>query len=119
MKNCFYYPSQYDNRQNRENQVVLAFSDLLNQSHYAKIFSGLKCKLSQFPSNSSKAITISNSKLYALEGKVMLIPNESWTSQFYRPVNQKKEMVSLQLVPYYAWGNRGKGDMSVWLPIGK
>lgn len=66
-----------------------------------------------------KAVTIANSKLYALEGKVELVPNESWTGQLYRPINTKKETVKLQLVPYYAWGNRGKGDMSVWLPVSK
>jgi hypothetical protein len=66
-----------------------------------------------------KTITISDSKLCALEGKVELIANESWKGQLYRPINTKKETVTLQLVPYYAWGNRGKGDMSVWLPVSK
>jgi len=62
---------------------------------------------------------ISDSKIGALEGKVELIANESWKGQLYRPINTKKETVTLQLVPYYAWGNRGKGDMSVWLPVSK
>jgi DUF1680 family protein len=66
-----------------------------------------------------KPVTISNSKLFALEGKVMLMPNESWNGQLYRPVSRKKEMTTIRLVPYYAWGNRGKGDMSVWLPVSK
>lgn len=66
-----------------------------------------------------KTIDIANSKLIALESSVMLTPNESWWGQLYRPINTKKETVSLQLVPYYAWGNRGKGDMSVWLPLSK
>lgn len=66
-----------------------------------------------------KTITISKSKLCALEGKAELIPNESWKGQLYRPINTRKERVTLQLVPYYAWGNRGKSDMSVWLPVSK
>ena len=66
-----------------------------------------------------QTIHIADSKLCVLEGKVELTPNESWTGQLYRPINTKKETVSLQLVPYYAWGNRGKGDMSVWLPVSK
>lgn len=66
-----------------------------------------------------KMVTFSGSKLDALEGKVELIPNESWTGQLYRPINKKEETVQLQLIPYYAWGNRGKGDMSVWLPVSK
>lgn len=74
------------------------------------------------PANSQfkpQTINIADSKLYALEGKVMLTPNESWTGQLYRPINTKKETVSIKLIPYYAWGNRGKGDMNVWLPVSK
>jgi hypothetical protein len=71
---------------------------------------------SQFTPNE---VTISGSKIYALEGKADLIRNESWKGQLYRPINSKKEIVTLRLVPYYAWGNRGKGDMSVWLPVSK
>lgn len=74
------------------------------------------------PANSQfvpKQVSISDSKIFALEGKADLIQNESWRGQLYRPVNTKKESVNLRLVPYYAWGNRGKGDMSVWLPVSK
>ncbi|HWS00876.1 MAG TPA: glycoside hydrolase family 127 protein [Prolixibacteraceae bacterium] len=81
-----------------------------------KIFDYIIPATSQFK---PKTITIAGSKLSALESKVELIPNEPWTGQLYRPVNMKKETVTLQLVPYYAWGNRGKGDMSVWLPVSK
>jgi uncharacterized protein len=74
------------------------------------------------PANSEfkpKVITISGSKLYALEGNAELILNKPWSGQLYRPIQMKKESVILQLIPYYAWGNRGKGDMSVWLPVSK
>jgi hypothetical protein len=64
-------------------------------------------------------VIIANSKLSVLEGKVALIPNESWSGQLYRPVNSRKELATIRLIPYYAWGNRGKGDMSVWLPVSK
>jgi uncharacterized protein len=64
-------------------------------------------------------ITISNSKIFALEGKVEMIQYGSWKGQLYRLVSSKKVTVSLQLIPYFAWGNRGKGDMSVWLPVSK
>ncbi len=66
-----------------------------------------------------KETTISDSRIIALEGTVELMPNESWSGQLYRPVSTKKNAVKLRLVPYYAWGNRGKGDMSVWLPVSK
>ncbi len=66
-----------------------------------------------------KPITLVNSKILTLEGKAEMISNPSWTGQLYRPANTQKETVTLRLVPYYAWGNRGKGDMSVWLPVSK
>jgi len=66
-----------------------------------------------------KDIVLAGSKLSALEGEVELIPNESWSGKLYRPIQRKKETTTLQLVPYYAWGNRGKGDMSVWLSVSK
>jgi uncharacterized protein len=66
-----------------------------------------------------KTISISESKMYALEGNVKLIPEESWKGQLYRPVNIENKTVTLRLIPYYAWGNRSKGDMSVWLPVSK
>ena len=31
----------------------------------------------------------------------------------------KKEKVKIRLVPYYAWGNRGKANMSVWIPLSR
>jgi uncharacterized protein len=66
-----------------------------------------------------KTIVISNTNLCALEGKAELIPNESWSGQLYRAANAQKEKVTLRLIPYFAWGNRGKGEMSVWLPVNK
>jgi uncharacterized protein len=66
-----------------------------------------------------KKLTISGSNIFALEGKAEVNQNESWKGKLYRPIKTKKETVTLQLVPYYAWGNRGKGDMSVWLPVSK
>lgn len=36
----------------------------------------------------------------------------------YRPVSvAAAEPIDLELVPYYAWGNRGDTEMSVWLPL--
>ena len=30
--------------------------------------------------------------------------------------NEIEEPVDIRLVPYYAWNNRGIGEMTVWLP---
>jgi uncharacterized protein len=36
----------------------------------------------------------------------------------YRPVDPRPpHPIQLKLVPYFAWGNRGDGDMTVWLPV--
>lgn len=64
-------------------------------------------------------ITISDAELVALEAKALLIPNEPWTGHLYRQLNSRKKPVMLRLIPYYAWGNRGKGDMSVWIPVSR
>ena len=36
----------------------------------------------------------------------------------YHPVTTKKEKKTIRLIPYYAWGNRGKSEMTVWMPAG-
>ena len=66
-----------------------------------------------------RMISIENSTLCELEGKAVLEEVPSWSGKLYRPVAGNKQPVTLRLVPYYAWGNRGKGDMSVWMPVSK
>jgi DUF1680 family protein len=66
-----------------------------------------------------RMINIENSSLCELEGKAVLEEVPSWSGKLYRPVSGNKQTVTLRLVPYYAWGNRGKGDMSVWMPVSK
>jgi len=34
----------------------------------------------------------------------------------YHPVATKKVKKTIRLIPYYAWGNRGKSEMTVWMP---
>lgn len=42
-------------------------------------------------------------------------PTDNWTNALYRPVESDAVPVSLTAVPYYAWGNRGPGEMLVWI----
>jgi DUF1680 family protein len=46
-------------------------------------------------------------------------PPIAWQpGQLYREIAPfESRTIALKLVPYYAWGNRGDTDMSVWLPI--
>ena len=54
-----------------------------------------------------------------LEGKARLASATSWEGVLYRPVVQAEKTVDIRLIPYYAWGNRGKGEMTVWMPLAR
>lgn len=54
----------------------------------------------------------------SLSGEALLIPNNEWNGILYREISKAKpEKISVKLIPYYAWGNRGQTDMTVWLPL--
>jgi DUF1680 family protein len=41
-----------------------------------------------------------------------------WNRNLYRKLSPAPpKAVKLQFIPYYAWANRGKSDMSVWVPL--
>jgi DUF1680 family protein len=62
-------------------------------------------------------IVIDNSNLVGLSGKATL-KNTVWKNQLYRDVNSKDvSTVNIQLVPYFAWGNRGHVEMETWIPF--
>jgi uncharacterized protein len=62
-------------------------------------------------------ISIEGSKTLALEG-VALSAKRDWKNKLYQeiPVSKLKK-VPIRLIPYYAWGNRGKSEMTVWMPL--
>ena len=66
-----------------------------------------------------KKITIEGSPIMALEGKARLTDNASWEGVLYREVGKSDKQVNIRLIPYYAWGNRGKGEMTVWMPLAR
>lgn len=66
-----------------------------------------------------KKITIEGSPIVALEGKARLADNASWEGVLYREVGKANKQVDIRLIPYYAWGNRGKGEMTVWMPLAR
>ena len=61
--------------------------------------------------------TIDGSRIMALEGEVVNRSEASWKGTLYREATTKKNMQKVRLIPYYAWGNRGKGEMTVWIPV--
>jgi len=53
----------------------------------------------------------------ALEGQGLAQPKAPWTAQLYREFRTAPAApLDLRLVPYYAWGNRGPSEMTVWIP---
>ena len=61
-------------------------------------------------------MVIDGSRMMALEGEVVVRDEATWKGQLYREVSRKNERRTIRLIPYYAWGNRGKSEMTVWMP---
>jgi len=63
-------------------------------------------------------IRIDNSNIITLQTTAQKLDNGHWAHQLYKEVSKKPaEKITVRLVPYYAWGNRGHTEMSVWLPV--
>lgn len=53
-----------------------------------------------------------------LEGKAQVLAGGDWDEALYRQIAQKKaKVMDIRFIPYYAWGNRGKSEMTVWIPL--
>jgi DUF1680 family protein len=57
----------------------------------------------------------------ALEGKVETAADDRpWADELYREFRPATPRgVAIRLIPYYAWANRGKSEMTVWMPLGR
>lgn len=61
---------------------------------------------------------VGESTILFLTGKVLITENKDWTNELYRKINNAStKETEVKLIPYYAWGNRGKTEMTVWLPL--
>ena len=61
----------------------------------------------------TQTIQKNNRNLVAITAQGFLNAN-SWDKKLYQPLKDTKEAISLQLVPYFAWGNGESKEMSVW-----
>jgi DUF1680 family protein len=53
-----------------------------------------------------------------LEGKTEAVVERAWSGELYRELAPTTpRTVALRLIPYYAWGNRGPSEMTVWMPL--
>jgi len=68
---------------------------------------------------STRKTIIAGSSIVVLDGTARLTNEESWKNTLYRSVEKSDKTVNITLIPYYAWGNRGKTEMTVWMPLVK
>lgn len=57
-------------------------------------------------------------RIVVLEGKAEVFEEGDWANRLYREIRLRKaEHIDIRLIPYYAWGNRGMSEMTVWMPL--
>ena len=66
-----------------------------------------------------KEITIDGSKMVALETEARVVDNADWDGTLYREVAPAQKTTRVTLIPHYAWGNREKAEMTVWMPLAR
>src|SRR5262249_53030707 len=55
-----------------------------------------------------------------LEGKADAATGAAWGNELDRGFKPSaSRSVDIRLIPYYAWANRGKSEMTVWMPLGR
>jgi len=53
-----------------------------------------------------------------LEGEAEVLKEGDWSKRLYRElVPREPRKVTIRLIPYYAWSNRGVSEMTVWMPL--
>ena len=60
---------------------------------------------------------IAEGHVMVLTGEARLLQDNNWKNKLYKEVNTTTTPVKVKLIPYYAWANRGKTDMTVWMPL--
>ena len=59
-------------------------------------------------------INIKNRELFSITGQAF-IKKSNWEKALYKPISKDKEHIEINLIPYFSWGNRTKGEMTVWM----
>jgi DUF1680 family protein len=62
-----------------------------------------------------REISIDRHRLTVLDGTAET--TGEWGMDLYREIDPVTHSVPLRLIPYYAWGNRGESEMTVWLNV--
>ncbi len=66
-----------------------------------------------------RRITVANASVVALTMPALALQRPAWRpGELYREATSNDlRPVEVSMIPYYAWGNRGDTDMSVWMPV--
>lgn len=65
-------------------------------------------------------LKIANSNIISLTGTAGFIGGKNWTNTLYREVSAVRSVkIPVQLIPYYAWDNRGHTNMETWIPYSR
>lgn len=67
----------------------------------------------------AKSVNIGGAEMMSLVGNAKVVEPNSWKKILYRPIDDNSKETEIKLVPYFAWGNRGHSEMSVWLPVSR
>ncbi|HTK74258.1 MAG TPA: beta-L-arabinofuranosidase domain-containing protein, partial [Gemmataceae bacterium] len=55
-----------------------------------------------------------------LEGRAAARPAAAWERKLYRDATPgASKPIEIRLVPYFAWANRGRSEMTVWMPVAR
>ncbi|MNW15677.1 hypothetical protein D3C71_2142640 [compost metagenome] len=55
--------------------------------------------------------------MIALDTEAVILPGSDEDALYDDLADTALATAPVRLVPYFAWGNRGAGEMSVWLPL--
>jgi uncharacterized protein len=50
-----------------------------------------------------------------IQGQAVREDQEAWGDELYRSGAKKTRPAAIKAIPYYLWGNRGEGEMAVWI----
>ncbi len=104
------------------NQTAVMYGPLVYCMESIDLPSGVSVYDVLIPSDitlNAKETHIEGSKVMMLEGKAKRLVPQKGDNRLYKELKPASGEVTVSLVPYYAWGNRGKGDMSVWLRLSR
>ncbi|GAI25773.1 unnamed protein product, partial [marine sediment metagenome] len=50
-----------------------------------------------------------------IRGDAFVMDDSDWDAQLYRVSEEQRKRFKISAIPYYAWANRGRGEMRVWI----